>query len=310
MNSYTTEEIVCEICGSNDSIVLFEDKQLSLSGKKGIVKCTNCGLVYRNIRILPSSILKKYENKSYQDQSKDWEEGIKDHYKPYIELLNSFREQNRILDIGAGPGFFLAMCQDKGWECYGIEPSIECCSFAADHFRIHLSNAVLEEGQYENGFFDIVTFWGVLEVLSNPKKTLSLVHKVLRPGGAVLIRSVNASFHIPVKKAFRTVKKIFPKLSTLDHSVFHLYSFDKQTLTQLLSMTHYEDIRVTPAKLTWTTTHSARSGISKKIVTTAIDSISRILYVLPPKKLISPSLLALALKPMTHEKDLPPAFIL
>lgn len=309
MNSPTTEEIVCEICGSNDSIVLFADKKLSLSGKKGIVKCTNCGLVYRNIRMKASAILEQYEKKNFQNQSKDWVEGKKEHYKPYMDLLSSFRKHNRILDIGAGQGFFLAMCQDRGWDCYGIELSIECCSYAAEHFGIQLSNAVLEEGQYEDGFFDIVTFWNVLENIPDPKRTLLLVHRILRPGGAVLIRDINATFHIPARKVFRIAMKISSKLSTLDQSVFHLYSFNKQTLTQLLSMTQYDTIHVSPAKLAWTTIHNARSDIFKKIASIAIDSISRIIYVLPSGKLISPSLLAVALKPKINEKDLPSAFM-
>ena len=302
MNVPATEDVTCVICGSNDSTLLFADKRLSPSGKKGIVRCTKCGLVYRNIRMSASDIREYYE-KNYQNQSNDWAEGKQDHYKSYMNLITSFRKHNRILDLGAGQGFFLALCKGSGWDCYGIEPSIERCRFASDHFGLHLSKEVLDDGQYEDDFFDVVTFWNVLEVIPDPIKTLSLVYRILRPGGAVLIRCINAPFHIVARRTVTAAMKISPKFSALNHSVFHPNNFDRQTLVHMLSMTHFDDIRVTPAKLSWTTTYDASSDIFKKSASKAIDGISRIFYWMTAGEIISPSLLAIALKPVATEND-------
>ena len=216
------EYLKCNICGSDESIVLFADPQLTDTGEKGIVRCAHCGLVYRLSPVTHADLIEQYEEMHFYQLSDDWIEGRKKIFEPYLEKLTTFRKNNRILDVGSGYGFFLASCQHMGWECHGIDPSRQCRSFAKQKFGIrHMSNT-LEQAEYENNFFDVVTFWNVFDQLHDPKSTLVVVNRLLRPGGAVLIRSPNASFHVLAKRFFTWSGSLSLRLGKMDQSIFHL----------------------------------------------------------------------------------------
>jgi SAM-dependent methyltransferase len=52
---------------------------------------------------------------------------------------------------------------------------------------------LLQEGGYSNGQFDAVTLFEVIEHLQQPLELLHDVHRILRPGGILLIGTGNAA---------------------------------------------------------------------------------------------------------------------
>ncbi|WP_407704736.1 class I SAM-dependent methyltransferase [Tenacibaculum tangerinum] len=51
--------------------------------------------------------------------------------KKKLKLINSFNTEDKsILDVGAGTGDFLKVCQDDGWKITGVEPSKKAREFA------------------------------------------------------------------------------------------------------------------------------------------------------------------------------------
>ena len=289
-----TELASCNLCGEKEHRLLFPDKVLSISGRKGIVRCSNCGLVYSNIRLAETELFESYASKQYPDPSTDWTEGRKRAFLPYMEMLSQFRKTNTILDVGAGHGFFLAACKDEGWNCQGIEPSKQCRDFAGRKFNIHLSENTIESAGFEKESFDVITLWNVLSHLTNPQKTLANIFSLLRPGGAVVIRSPNAAFHVPAKKIFIILERILPPLNP---TVFHLYSFDNHTMSRMLDMVGFIDIQVTPASLGWTTTPDASSGRLKRGISCLAEKISTGIFILTKKRsLFSPSMLSVGIK--------------
>lgn len=294
---YQREYVACNLCGRTDSSLLFADTELSSSRERGIVRCLHCGLVYRNIRRTQEAILKEYAQKEYCSISKDWMEGRREVFRPYEQMISAFRKNNRILDVGAGHGFFLKMCAERGWNYHGVEISREAVDFARRELGLNLSCCTLEQACYHDIFFDVVTFWNVLGYLLDPKGTLQETYRVLRPGGAVVIRDPNADFHIRARKVFTTLAGIAPLFRAIDQTVFHLYSFDRHTLSRMLSDTGFENIQVLPASLSWTTTHDVRSSHIKKLIANAVGIITNAVYLFTRKRaLLSPSMLAIATK--------------
>ena len=109
-----------------------------------------------------------------------------------ISDLKKYVASGRILDVGTASGFFLEVARDAGFEPYGVEISeysgrIAAGKFGADHIHI----GTLETAPFAPGMFDAIAMSDVLEHVLDPIRILKLAHKLLRPGGVVLITTPN-----------------------------------------------------------------------------------------------------------------------
>jgi len=113
--------VSCNLCGSDDSEVLFQESAAQPERRFGIVKCRGCGLVYRNVRVGNVRQVERMWREGPDGLSPDWIAARNSVFLPYLELVDGFRQNGRILDIGAGYGFFLETCRKRGWkECHGV----------------------------------------------------------------------------------------------------------------------------------------------------------------------------------------------
>src|SRR5688572_18311517 len=99
----------------------------------------------------------------------------------------------RLLDLGCGTGANLSMLRDAsragGWVT-ALEFSPHALQFARDHLgadQISLTQADALHLPFADGSFDVVTMFDVLEHLSDDSRALNEVHRVLRPGGALVL---------------------------------------------------------------------------------------------------------------------------
>jgi len=93
-----------------------------------------------------------------------------------------------LLDIGCGLGDFLFEAQRVGYSVTGIDFSAEFIKIACQRFGLeNLYPLTLEEFITEkpDNRYDAITFFEVLEHLDNITDFLSLVKKLLKPGGYV-----------------------------------------------------------------------------------------------------------------------------
>jgi 2-polyprenyl-3-methyl-5-hydroxy-6-metoxy-1,4-benzoquinol methylase len=99
----------------------------------------------------------------------------------------------RVLDVGAGYGFFLAALERAGYEAHGIEVS----AHAVEQARGRTRAAVLQQGAEEpfpfpDDHFDAITLLDVIEHLQDYGSTLASCHRCLKPGGKLLVITLNA----------------------------------------------------------------------------------------------------------------------
>lgn len=99
----------------------------------------------------------------------------------------------RVLDVGAGFGFFLEAAERAGYEAYGIEVS----AHAAEQARRRTRAPVFQQGAEEpfpfpDAHFDAVTLLDVIEHLPRYPITLASCRRCLRPGGKLLVITLNA----------------------------------------------------------------------------------------------------------------------
>jgi SAM-dependent methyltransferase len=144
--------------------------------------------------------------------------------------------KGRLLEIGCGAGFFLKAAEHDGWDVCGIELSEAGCAFAVERLGLRVRREQAEQLSFEPESFDIVAMFDVIEHVLDPRAILAAVHRVLRPGGLVLISTPNLN-------AFsRTALGVsWAVLSPREH----LYYFTEATLEQLLERCGFDRVEHT-----------------------------------------------------------------
>lgn len=113
------------------------------------------------------------------------------HYSRIGELLGS--DPGRVLEIGCGPGRYVALLASLGWEVVGADPLRFPSWDVISKYRAVTWNEGIyaERLPYPDSSFDAVACLGALLYFKNPKLAFSEIFRVLRPRGRILVRSVN-----------------------------------------------------------------------------------------------------------------------
>ena len=92
----------------------------------------------------------------------------------------------RILDVGCGTGANLIMLSKYG-DAEGVDVSEDALAFCRERGLEKVKLGAGEELPYEDGTFDLVTAFDVVEHMDDDLAGLSEMRRVLRPGGRVLL---------------------------------------------------------------------------------------------------------------------------
>lgn len=236
------ETVACNLCGSEQASVLIDQLQDWLLGSKiesgKFTRCDVCGLVYLNPRFTPEEIRQHYPE-NYDPFQRSRSKGLHQITRLYstkkrTRLVTSQVSSGRILDIGCATGEFLAGIQKQGnWETYGVEPDAYAAGIAKQQPGLQIFIGFLRDAGFKNEIFDVVTLWDVLEHVPDPLGELIEIHRVLKPGGLLVIRIPNST---------STDARWWGKYwAGLDYPR-HLYLFSNLTLNQLLQKANLHTI--------------------------------------------------------------------
>jgi len=92
----------------------------------------------------------------------------------------------RILDVGCGTGANLLMLSQYG-DAEGVDVSEDALAFCRERGLEKVRLGAGEELPYDDGTFDLVTAFDVVEHMDNDLAGLREMRRVLRPGGRVLL---------------------------------------------------------------------------------------------------------------------------
>jgi SAM-dependent methyltransferase len=103
------------------------------------------------------------------------------------KLISNFQTDKKILDIGAGTGDFLSFFKSKGWNVFGVEPSVKARALAKE------KGVFLEEeiANHQNKKFDVITMWHVLEHVPNLTEYIDTLETLLSDSGVLVIAVPN-----------------------------------------------------------------------------------------------------------------------
>ena len=108
--------------------------------------------------------------------------------EPFSALAE--RPAGRLLDVGSGRGDLGVVLGRLGWRVTGLEPSPEAVAEARKR-GLESEPVTLTAGPPRADDYDAVVFSHSLEHVVEPFEDLSIAHRLLRPGGLVLITLPN-----------------------------------------------------------------------------------------------------------------------
>src|SRR6266849_7355968 len=194
MSAVEAMDPTCPICRSQSSRWVAESHKLK------VARCLVCGHGY--VWPVPSAdfIESIYREKTYYEGSGD-SSGFHDYaslepartrmFNRHLDRLEASVAVGRILDVGCANGEFLKVARARGWQVLGADPSAARLEVEAN--GIKLVGTTVRDADVEEGSLDAITFWDVLEHVTNPVADLTRARELLKPDGVLALTVPDSS---------------------------------------------------------------------------------------------------------------------
>lgn len=188
---------ICVYCKSeNDTVELY--KTFDIFGNHySINSCNVCKARFLSPNPTIEQLEQAYSDSYYGEKEEKFEgftEKILDYFRKKRSRLVAKHTPNfgNILDIGCGNGRFLKYTLLYGdYNLYGIEMPGHSADRASKIKEITLKVGALEQGDFEDNYFDTITLFHVFEHLQEPSKTLQIISRILKSGGICVMSFPN-----------------------------------------------------------------------------------------------------------------------
>lgn len=187
----------CIICNSicEDSLQVTDH---SISKEQfQLIECPTCQLRITSDAPAEDSIAPYYKSEDYISHSNSTKGLINRLYhivrqimlNRKANLIKKISKGNKLLDYGAGLGYFASTMVQNGFDVDAFELNREAREKAKELFQLDI-----HESSYLNEIdkqFDVVTMWHVLEHLYDPNAYLNRFHELLNKEGRIVIAVPN-----------------------------------------------------------------------------------------------------------------------
>jgi SAM-dependent methyltransferase len=120
------------------------------------------------------------------------------HVYAYSLIRDYARPEHRVLEVGFGEGYGSALIRDFVREYHGVEVCQDAVEHASERYAHekctfhHSSNGL----PFHDHLFDLVFSFQVIEHVEDVETFLHEIHRVCRPGGAILIVTPNRNHRL------------------------------------------------------------------------------------------------------------------
>ena len=157
------------------------------------------------------------------------------------DFVRRFSDGSRLLDLGCAYGFFLKEAAKRHFEILGIELAEDAAESCRQAGLNVLSGIADEANMTRIGEVDVITMFDVIEHLPQPRESLALCVRYLKPGGVIVITTGDFA-SLAARWAGSKWRLMTPPQ--------HLWFFTKESLRRMattlgLTMEHFEH----PAKI-------------------------------------------------------------
>jgi 2-polyprenyl-3-methyl-5-hydroxy-6-metoxy-1,4-benzoquinol methylase len=257
----------CPSCGTRQSSPTFSD------GTYDLVTCAGCGVLYVVNPPSASELGRIYSFATgYHQLFEDDAAAIafrESQAAARVRRLERFGGPGRVLDVGATAGFFVHAAVEAGWQAQGVELSPDTAALARSRYGVDVVCGTLSDVTIESGELDAITYWDVIEHVTEPRQELERAAELVKSGGRLAISTPNIEGWYP--RASYHARHVIGGWSAVEPP-FHLTQFGVRTLSQLLARTGWEviDVKHVAQEFTY------RFGSPREIV----RSPKRLLYAL------------------------------
>jgi SAM-dependent methyltransferase len=201
-------------------------------------------VAYRENLVRGGDAADLYEDDSYLDTPyfEALKVGAPEDVEPYLVYRRALARlqpagvSRRLLDVGAAYGAFLEQAERAGWNATGVEISQKAAAYAIRERHAEIFVGTLDAAAFPDASFAAVTLWDVIEHLDDPLAMLREIHRILEPGGVLVVFTINQKSLI--NRVGHFLHWLSPRLATrplvLLYDIHHNFFFDRETLTALL----------------------------------------------------------------------------
>lgn len=238
------ERNTCFVCGSEESEEVMTPIDYTVSKKAFPIKqCSSCGFWWTTSIPSETEIGAYYQSEDYVSHSNS-SKGLINYL--YLKVRSfTLRQKMRwihkriknglLLDVGSGTGHFLKQAKKAGWNVCGLEPDENARKIAKTVNGLDLQ-PIESLYQLENGSFDVVTMWHVLEHVYQLEKDVNQLSKLIKSGGFIYIAVPNRNSYDAKHYGAEWAAYDVPR---------HLYHFREQDVIAIMEsneLTHCETI--------------------------------------------------------------------
>lgn len=170
----------CRVCGDQKVCFYYTSQRVGIS----VHKCLACDSTYVSDEYTDNELQAVYENSAdFYDLELHWEYG--GHERRLQEIARFFPlpagRKPHLLDVGCGSGKFLALVARNGYEVYETELAGLPIRLAKERYGLDINQTNLADDR-RDGFYDVITMWGLVEHVQAPGKLIAEVVRLLSPG--------------------------------------------------------------------------------------------------------------------------------
>jgi 2-polyprenyl-3-methyl-5-hydroxy-6-metoxy-1,4-benzoquinol methylase len=206
MSGADSSAFACPVCASTQARWAAKHRGLR------VARCKECGHGY--VWPVPDAdfVDTIYRNAAYY-QGSEGSIGFRDYasleparkrmFTRHLMKIEAEVGVGRILDVGCANGDFLKAARTRGWDVFGVDPSVARAQVEAE--EIPLVGTTVHDADIQEGSLDAVTFWDVLEHVTDPVADLTRARTLLRPGGVLALTvpdSANVVAHLSGRRWF------------------------------------------------------------------------------------------------------------
>lgn len=234
----------CPICDGSSFSDVFKTSYFRGKAEDFLIQeCKDCELWFTNPRPNDLELGAYYESEDYVSHTDKKETLIDKIYhivrsravKSKVSLIGKFGSKGKLLDYGAGTGFFLNAAKTAGWEVSGAEPSDVARKNAKEVHGLDLMDPSNIDWEQKENSLDCISLWHVLEHLSDLKGDFQKFSRSLKKGGHLIIA-------VPNHESF-DAEHYGNKWAALDVPL-HLYHFKKDNLKMLAENFGFEMVDI------------------------------------------------------------------